>query len=813
VHARFVAADPHVRSELVHTGRRAPEDLVTQAQRHGVRLRSFVDYQGLIDLGPLADRQAARLASDRIYPAELYVAQRYRVITGDAAGPVEDDLHEQVTTWLSAQAARLVMVLGDFGRGKTSLLRHLARTLPGSLPGLLPVLVELRSLEKAPSLDELLGQHLIRQQVDDISPGKLRYMIRSGRLALLLDGFDELELRVGYDNAADYLRTLLESVTDRAKVVLTSRTQHFRSTAQVRTALGERVAALAGSRVVVLEDFTPGQILEFLTKLYAGDTAAARARLALLGEIEDLLGLARNPRMLAFIAKLDEDRLRAVQRREGRISAAELYRELVDFWLVGEADRQRHRHGLRSLDERERLAACVALARRLWAATQLSIPMSDLSAEVSATLTRLAERGYSVEQATQAIGSGSLLVRTEDATFTFVHQSIMEWLVADAAAQALLHSGRCEELGARLMSALMVDFFCDLAGWEPARGWAASVLGDPQASAAAKQNALAVSTRITETGAAAGWGPRPDLAGVDLRGQDLTGRDLQGADLQGADLRGMRLRGVDLTGADLRDADLTGVRMTGGSLRDARLDGSRWDRAALLGVAGADAPAGSTGLRRAANPAWDAASWQVAPGGPATCVAFSPDGTLMAIGRYAAVEIVDRADDRTVRVLQGHTGRVSGVAFSPDGTLLATASGDTTARLWQVATGQHHTTLQGHTSAVYGVAFSPDGTLLATASDDNTARLWQVATGACLAVLLPLPGGCAVLLPDGSYKLDGEPGDALWWALKLCRFAPGELDQHVPGLTRRPVDFPICEAPLPRRLPAEADSVRVLNQP
>ena len=96
------------------------------------------------------------------------------------------------------------MVLGDFGRGKTSFLRQLARTLPAELPGLLPILVELRGLEKAPTLDELLSQYLVRQGVEDISPAKLRYMIHSGRVGLLFDGFDELELRVGYDNAADY---------------------------------------------------------------------------------------------------------------------------------------------------------------------------------------------------------------------------------------------------------------------------------------------------------------------------------------------------------------------------------------------------------------------------------------------------------------------------------------------------------------------------------------------------------------------------------------------------------------------------------
>ncbi len=337
--------------------------MVTEARRHGVRLRSFIDYQGLVDLRPLVTRQAERLATDAIYPTQRYVPQRYRVLDDAPDGEARKDLLGQVIQWLGTDYARFVMVLGDFGRGKTFLLRELARALPQHLPGLLPVLVELRSLEKAPSLDELLAQHLVRQNVTDFHLTKLRYMIRRGRLALLFDGFDELELRVGFKNAADYLTTLLGEITENAKVVLTSRTQHFRSTAQIRTALGAQVAALTTSRVAELADFTEDQ-------------------------------------MLSFIADLDEQRLRAVQAEHGQISAAELYRELVGFWLGRETGRHQHRGGLPTLDDQERLAACTALARRLWSATALTIPEAEFAAEVGTTLTRLAERGYTLDQAT-----------------------------------------------------------------------------------------------------------------------------------------------------------------------------------------------------------------------------------------------------------------------------------------------------------------------------------------------------------------------------------------------------------------------------
>src|SRR3954471_4747947 len=74
-------------------------------------------------------------------------------------------------------------------------------------------------------------------------------------------------------------------------------------------------------------------------------------------------------------------------------------------------------------------------------------------------------------------------------------------------------------------------------------------------------------------------------------------------------------------------------------------------------------------------------------------LAFSPDGSLLAVAREYAVELRDAVGGQPLRVLAGHTGNVRGVAFSPDGERLASASWDHTVRVWDLATGKTVRTL------------------------------------------------------------------------------------------------------------------------
>jgi predicted NACHT family NTPase len=132
------------------------------------------------------------------------------------------------------------------------------------------------------------------------------------------------------------------------------------------------------------------------------------------------------------------------------------------------------------------------------------------------------------------------------------------------------------------------------------------------------------------------------------------------------------------------------------------------------------------------------------------------------------------------------------VAFSPDGALLATASDDGTVGMWDLATDTMLTSLRGHTDWIFDLAFSPDGALLATASNDGAIRVWGVEDGVARATLVQFSEAGYAAWSAAGYKLDGDDVEQdLWWVIKLCRFAPGELDPFVPGLRRLPREVPI----------------------
>ncbi|MGB7339294.1 MAG: protein kinase [Phototrophicaceae bacterium] len=76
--------------------------------------------------------------------------------------------------------------------------------------------------------------------------------------------------------------------------------------------------------------------------------------------------------------------------------------------------------------------------------------------------------------------------------------------------------------------------------------------------------------------------------------------------------------------------------------------------------------------------------------------------------------------------LIGHTSWINDVQISPNNEIIASASTDSTVRLWNMETGALIATLEGHTAPVRTLDFALDGQSLASAGEDGTIIIWDV---------------------------------------------------------------------------------------
>ena len=203
--------------------------------------------------------------------------------------------------------------------------------------------------------------------------------------------------------------------------------------------------------------------------------------------------------------------------------------------------------------------------------------------------------------------------------------------------------------------------------------------------------------------------------------------------------------------------------------------------------------------------------------------AVSPDGKFLATGGWDnAITIWSLETEKPIGVLSGHTGEIHALAFSPDGTLLVSSGAyiweylegedgstlrrngpcairgdgsgsmhfyaaddsqtDTTARVWEVESGENIATLE-HQQHATEIVFSPDGSRVATASG-NQVNMWCTETWKAVKTLDTAEIESLAFSPEGTRLAIGGTRENP--TIHICNVDAGryiaELTGHTSGV-------------------------------
>jgi WD40 repeat protein len=158
-----------------------------------------------------------------------------------------------------------------------------------------------------------------------------------------------------------------------------------------------------------------------------------------------------------------------------------------------------------------------------------------------------------------------------------------------------------------------------------------------------------------------------------------------------------------------------------------------------------------------------------------TCLQFSPDGSLLAVGdEQGLIRLWNTTTWAVESELKGHNGSVGGLAFAPDGTTLVSGgASDNSVRVWKLSSRE---TIENavQPGALRAASYSSDGRLYAVAYLD-TVKFFDATTHATVATVagFALSITAAAFVPGSHLVVAVDPNADV----QLTNPAPGAKQQ------------------------------------
>jgi WD40 repeat protein len=718
--------------------------------------------------------------------------------------------------------APYMALLAELGIGKTTTCKELkTRLLQRHAAGELvpvPIYLDLRwvvalakrattnyealkeLLDPAKLFELLLGQ----SQGGDASPLsilELKNLLRKKQLLLIVDSLDEVLVQLGKAEATSFVSSLYRflpidehSAQPRGKMLIACRTHYFPTVGAQNSALLQQDRGNVRSEdylALMLLPFTPEKVRNYLRNSLPYVTEARLDDIeALFASIHNLQELSSRPLNLWLLTEQipELERLKL----EGRaISSVDIYENLVSRWLGRDEEKHQISATLKPVLMQYLAIALWRSGQRSWHISQLDQWLVEFKDQNKAFALHTVDKA--IELLKEDLRNSTFVVRdTESDDFRFAHTSLQEYFIACALENSLGAKNTFTfELDPSMIWSSQI-FNDEILGFLGERFAALTnaqlniameslrtllVSGTPEVQTQILTYCLLASRR--------GW-PAPALAGVRFANLKLQGYKFQGTPTSAFNLRNTVWINVRLSESVWRYVDLTDaifvecgmpmsrfeyIHLNRSNLMTSDLTGSDFFRCDLteakfenLTFSGVDLIECQNSVELATNPSkGQTAKVRIGHSDFVRSVTCSPLGEYIASASYdTTIKLWSIKTGRSDATLNGHTSGVTSVVYAPLGDRLASASLDRTIRLWNLKTGRCEAILRGHTDSINSVSFSANGMQLASASSDKTIKIWDVRNTECKATLQGVSlFTCISFSPDGLYVASGSTDSSI----------------------------------------------------
>jgi hypothetical protein len=395
----------------------------------------------LIDFRTYADAYIDNFEHSRGMFSEGKLFNNYvELAAKDEHDTLFSSISSEARRWLNDASNNLLFILGEYGTGKTSFARHFVYQMlrdkfrHHGTTQFTPIIINLRECRRTFNIRQVVTDTLVNHYGIRL-PSFMAFerICSAGGILLVLDGFDEMAEAADARTLVDCFAQIYILAGLNAKIILTCRSNFFKSHADVVSLLKQFSVSLPAEddeqssvvrinfsrhgRVLYTEKLDQSQIRNFVEKRFGKETDKV---LHTIKATHDLTDLSTRPVLLDMILTT----LPELADNKKRINSASLYEHYTNKWTARDEWRV-------SLPLPARQSFCEILGWYLHLGKEQEITYEQLEAAMIRTLASAVEDQAQLERFKNDLQTCSFLVRTgNQGNFRFAHRSFLEFFVA-----------------------------------------------------------------------------------------------------------------------------------------------------------------------------------------------------------------------------------------------------------------------------------------------------------------------------------------------------------------------------------------------